>query len=236
LTQANAQKKILPSQIDKDMLTPRNILLAVLVVAILVGVVYIVDPTFGGLLRRKTEGFNTMNGAMNGAMNPVMSGTNTAPMSMGGQSAGAYNNGPADEALVQGNSHNESSEHETVSPMEPNQPATEGFQNLNPSPMPFPDSEKPANCYPKNQLTAPELLPNDPNSKWAQVNPQGAGDIAGKNFLNAGALIGVNTVGQSLRNASWDLRSEPPNPQQQVSPWLQTTISPDLQRRPLEIA
>jgi len=230
----NVQKKILTSQIDKDMLTPRNILLAVLVVAILVGVVYIVDPTFGGLLRRKTEGFNNM--GMNGAMNPVMSGTNTAPMSMGGQSAGAYNNGSMDESLVQGNIHNESSEHETVSPMEPNQPATEGFQNLNPSPMPFPDSEKPANCYPKNQLTAPELLPNDPNSKWAQVNPQGAGDIAGKNYLNAGALIGVNTVGQSLRNASWDLRSEPANPQVAVSPWFNSTIEPDVNRRTMEMA
>ena len=216
------------------MLTPRNIALAVLVVAILIGVVYIVDPTLGGLLPRKFEGFNNMN--LNGAMNPVMSGSNTAAMSVNGQSAGAYNNGPMDESLVRGNPHSESGAMETVSPMEPSHPATEGFQDLSPSPMPFPESEKPANCYPKNQLTAPELLPNDPNSKWAQVNPMGAGDIAGKNFLNAGALIGVNTVGQSLRNASWDLRSEPPNPQQQVSPWLQTTISPDLQRRPLEIA
>ena len=64
----------------------------------------------------------------------------------------------------------------------------------------------------------------------------GAGDIAGKNFLNAGALIGVNTVGQSLRNASWDLRSEPPNPQVGVSPWMNSTIEPDVNRRVLEIA
>jgi hypothetical protein len=63
-----------------------------------------------------------------------------------------------------------------------------------------------------------------------------AGDIAGKNFLNAGALIGVNTVGQSQRNSSWDLRSEPPNPQVAVSPWMQSTIEPDLARRPLDIA
>jgi hypothetical protein len=68
------------------------------------------------------------------------------------------------------------------------------------------------------------------------VNPMGAGDIAGKNFLNAGALIGVNTVGQSLRNASWDLRSEPPNPQVAVSPWMQSTIEPDTNRRVMEIA
>jgi hypothetical protein len=70
---------------------------------------------------------------------------------------------------------------------------------------------------------------------WAQVNPTGAGDIQGKNFLSAGALIGVNTVGQSLRNPNLGLRAEPPCPQiQGISPWMNSTIEPDLQRRPLE--
>jgi hypothetical protein len=105
-----------------------------------------------------------------------------------------------------------------------------------PSEVPFAAGNAPSNCYPKNQLNPLELLPSDPNSKWAQVNPQGAGDIAGKNYLNAGALIGVNTVGQSLRNASWDLRSEPANPQVAVSPWFNSTIEPDVNRRQMEIA
>jgi hypothetical protein len=56
-----------------------------------------------------------------------------------------------------------------------------------------------------------------------------------KNFLNAGYQIGVDTIGQSLRNASHDLRSEPANPQQQVGPWNQSTIEPDINRKPLEI-
>ena len=47
--------------------------------------------------------------------------------------------------------------------------------------------------------------------------------------------VGVNTVGQTLRNANRQLRSEPPNPQVKVSPWLQTTIEADTNRRPLEI-
>jgi hypothetical protein len=110
--------------------------------------------------------------------------------------------------------------------------AMEGFQN--PASTPFPDAAQPANCYPKNQLAPQELLPADPASKWAAVNPEGAGDISGKNFLSAGALIGVNTIGQSLRNANQQLRSEPPCPQGQVSIWNQSTIEPDLQRRPLE--
>ena len=100
--------------------------------------------------------------------------------------------------------------------------------------VPMGAAQKPQGCYPRQQLTPAELLPNAPNSQWAQVNPVGAGDIQGKNFLSAGALIGVNTVGQSLRNGNLQLRAEPPNPQVNVSPWLQSTIEPDLQRRPLE--
>ena len=104
-----------------------------------------------------------------------------------------------------------------------------------PSSMPFAAAAAPSNCYPKAQLNAKDLLPSDPNSVWAQVNPPGAGDISGKNFINAGLLIGVNTVGQSNRNSSRDLRSEPANPQVTVSPFNNSTIEPDLNRRSFEI-
>jgi FtsZ-interacting cell division protein ZipA len=94
----------------------------------------------------------------------------------------------------------------------------------------------PNDCYPKDKLTADDLLPADAaNSKWAQVNPAGQGDVKDQNFLTAGYHTGVNTVGQTLRNANYQLRSDPPNPQVKVSPWMQTTIEPDTNRRPLEI-
>ncbi len=92
-----------------------------------------------------------------------------------------------------------------------------------------------AGCYPRDQLTPSELLPKDQNSVWAQQNPMGTGSLKGKNFLSAGALIGVNTVGQSLRNANYQLRSEPPNPQNPVSIFNVPTIEPDVNRRSLEI-
>jgi len=101
-------------------------------------------------------------------------------------------------------------------------------------PVPTAPGAQPQGCYPRKQLNAHELLPQDQNQAWASANPSGAGDIQGKNFLSAGALIGVNTVGQSLRNSNLQLRSEPSNPQVQVGPWLQSTIEPDLSRRPLE--
>jgi len=86
------------------------------------------------------------------------------------------------------------------------------------------------------QLDDPSmLLPNDSNSQWASVNPQGDGMLKNVNLLQAGSLVGINTVGSSLRNANLQLRSEPPNPQGNVGPWNNTTIEPDFVRKPLEI-
>jgi len=79
------------------------------------------------------------------------------------------------------------------------------------------------------------LLPNDSNSQWASLNPQGGGMLKNINLLQAGSLVGINTVGSSLRNANLQLRSEPPNPQGNVGPWNHSTIEPDFVRLPLEI-
>ena len=93
----------------------------------------------------------------------------------------------------------------------------------------------PNECYPKDVLTPQDLLPQDSNSTWAQTVPAGQGSLGDQNFLNAGFHVGINTVGQSLRNANLQLRSEPANPQLKVSPWLQSTIEPDANRRAMEI-
>lgn len=115
--------------------------------------------------------------------------------------------------------------------------STEGFADLSSfeGPSNFSSVQPPAGCYPRDQLTPSELLPLDQASIYAQQNPMGPGSLKGKNFLSAGALIGVNTVGQSLRNANLQLRSEPPNPQVPVSIFLNSTITPDISHRPLEI-
>ena len=96
-------------------------------------------------------------------------------------------------------------------------------------------NQLPSECYPKDVLSSVDLLPQDANSLWAQVSPSGQGSLADQNFLTSGFHIGINTVGQSLRNANRQLRSEPLNPQVKVSPWQQTTIEADINRRPLEI-
>jgi hypothetical protein len=181
----------------------RDVTLGFVAVAAAVLAFYLVDPTFGGLLRPKDGFTGTLSSAANGnqpsdfpggsgasVRNAVMSNPNAAPGQLGGYE------GPAS----------------------------------------FGNAETPEGCYPRDQLTPGELLPKDQNSVWSQQNPMGTGSLKGKNFLSAGALIGINTVGQSMRNANYQLRSEPPNPQVAVSVFNQSTIEPDTNRRSLEIA
>lgn len=214
----------------------RDIVLALLIVAVGLGIFYLLDPTLGGLLKKREEGFQSsdmMNSAVEN-MNVLADEQREAP---GVGNVESMNGMEEEMANMNANGYGVPTRANGMGAPSPNDSdsTVEGFETLSPAPMPFKDAEKPANCYPKDQINPSELLPNDPNSKWAQVNPMGQGDIAGKNYLSAGALIGVNTIGQSLRNANYQLRSDPPNPQVKVSIWNQTTIEPDVNRRSLEI-
>lgn len=101
---------------------------------------------------------------------------------------------------------------------------------------------------PKPQTSAPgyalqpvanpsDLLPADHNSEWSALNPNSMkkGDVLMPDLLQAGYHIGLDTIGQTLRNANLQLRSDPIIPVQSVGPWNQSTIEPDLGRVPLEI-
>ena len=93
----------------------------------------------------------------------------------------------------------------------------------------------PPSCTRQPVVDPQQLLPRDQNNEFSKMNPMGAGDVANVSLLKAGYHIGINTVGQSLRNANLQLRSEPANPQLNTGPWNTSTIGPDFNRRPLEI-
>jgi hypothetical protein len=93
----------------------------------------------------------------------------------------------------------------------------------------------PTSCSKPNIQNPSDLLPKDSNSQWAQLNPSGKGELANINLLKAGYHIGIDTIGQTLRNANLQIRSEPPNPQLYVGPWNLSTIEPDFFRPPLEL-
>ena len=80
-----------------------------------------------------------------------------------------------------------------------------------------------------------DLLPQDQHSQWAALNPVSQGNIAAPDLLQAGYHIGLDTIGQTLRNANLQERSDPIIPKAAVGPWNQSTIEPDLGRVPLEV-
>ncbi len=87
-------------------------------------------------------------------------------------------------------------------------------------------------------ITSPnELLPADQNSQWAALNPvnMSQGNIIAGDMLQAGYHIGLDTIGQTLKNANLQLRSDPIIPKQNAGPWNQSTYEPDYGRVPLEI-
>jgi hypothetical protein len=82
-----------------------------------------------------------------------------------------------------------------------------------------------------------DLLPKDQNSQWAALNPStmNQGDILMPDLLQAGYHIGLDTIGQTLRNPNLQLRSDPVISKMDIGPWNQSTIEPDLGRVPLEL-
>ena len=90
--------------------------------------------------------------------------------------------------------------------------------------------------YVAGSVASPQdLLPQDMNSQWAALNPVAQGNIAAPDLLQAGYHIGLDTIGQTLRNANLQERSDPIIPKSAVGPWNQSTIEPDLGRVPLEV-
>ena len=80
----------------------------------------------------------------------------------------------------------------------------------------------------RSSVTANELLPK------GATDMASSQQLGGMNFLKAGSHVGVNTVSSSLRNANYQLRADPVIAKQNVSPWSNSTIESDLERKPLD--
>ncbi len=212
----------MPSTISEAEMA-RSTILTIAVVVLVVAGLYLIDPTFFGLLGGR-EGFESTMGADSTGSGAAAPGSTDMP-------------GKEEEEETTMNPMSAGGDSSTTSVSGFQDASGEGFANLEDvtGPASFGSAQGPAGCYPRDQLTPGELLPKDQNSVWAQQNPMGTGSLKGKNFLSAGALIGINTVGQTLRNANYQLRSEPPNPQMPVSVFNNSTIEPDTNRRDFEV-
>ena len=102
-----------------------------------------------------------------------------------------------------------------------NAASAEGLQGRTPSSQ---------QTYQETTLNSDELMPKGQmGASWAAVNPASGDDLKGQNFLQSGYHSNINIIGiaQTNRNPTYDIRSEQPNPQGKVGPFLQTTIDPD---------
>ena len=75
-----------------------------------------------------------------------------------------------------------------------------------------------------------ELLPKDSNSQWASLNPIAQGNVAIPDLLQSGYHIGLDSIGQSLKNANYQDRADPIIAMKPTGIWNQSTIEPDLAR------
>lgn len=80
-----------------------------------------------------------------------------------------------------------------------------------------------------------DYLPKATNKNWFETDFASAKyKIDDANLINTNRYsVGVNTVGQSLKNGGHDLRGTIPNPKFTVSPWNNSTIEPDYNIKPL---
>jgi hypothetical protein len=75
-----------------------------------------------------------------------------------------------------------------------------------------------------------DLLPKDSNNQWASLNPITQGSVAIPDLLQSGYHIGLDSIGQSLKNANYQDRADPIIEVKPTGIWNQSTIEPDLAR------
>lgn len=73
-------------------------------------------------------------------------------------------------------------------------------------------------------------IPGQPS--WNVNAPENV--LSNQNFLSATQQIGLDTTLGSTRNQSYDIRNNIPNPINVVSPWLNSVLLPDLEKKPLD--
>jgi len=87
-------------------------------------------------------------------------------------------------------------------------------------------------CEPEDLFDVDKYLPQEVNDSWFEVEPEPI-SVKNRHLINITKPIGVNTIGSSKRIASHDLRAQYPNPKFVVSPFLNSSVEPDLNIKPL---
>lgn len=85
-----------------------------------------------------------------------------------------------------------------------------------------------------NEFKASDYLPGEEKGDWFDTDFSMAKKVPSDKLINEDKyIIGVDTVGQSLKNPSYDLRGTVAISKYSVSPWLNSTYEPDYNIKPL---
>lgn len=76
------------------------------------------------------------------------------------------------------------------------------------------------------------LLPQERHDDWFEVIEEPI-SVKNRHLMSLQRPIGINSIGESLRNATHDLRPAPVNPKFVTGPWMQSTIEPDYNTKSL---
>ena len=95
--------------------------------------------------------------------------------------------------------------------------------------------EVPLNKNNLKKYDAKDFLPKEINNQWFDTDfSQAKYNVNDDKLINTERyVVGVNTVGQSLKNASYDIRGTIANPKFTVSPWNNSTYEPDFNLKSL---
>lgn len=79
-----------------------------------------------------------------------------------------------------------------------------------------------------NTFNIKDFLPQEYNDEWFQTDVSSGKEVDQATLIDISKICqGVDTIGQSLKNASRDLRGNIPNPKIVVSPFLNSSYDPD---------
>lgn len=79
-----------------------------------------------------------------------------------------------------------------------------------------------------SQLKSSEFLPQELNQNWFDKDFNKVKEIDQDTLIDVSQYSsGMDTVGQTLKNPSYDIRGNIPNPKNIISPFLNSSIEPD---------
>jgi len=84
----------------------------------------------------------------------------------------------------------------------------------------------------EEMFNADNLLPKETNKDWFEVAPEPI-SVKNRHLINISRPIGINTIGTSNKIPNYDIRGTIPNPKFVVSPFLNSSVEPDINNRGL---